>query len=330
MTSEKVLKVIVRDKYIPEVANRLLDKIIATKNKNIILFGFCENMRWINRLLIEKNLKPSLVDWRQDYFNFDCGSQKIKNIKKIFIKKNSLSVICHDDVENLKAAISFLFFNNFKNYKTIYDIHYTHDPFIHEFPFSEIRKKAILRAKSMISNQQLFELIQFIKATKDVLGSVVEYGSLYGGSGAILAESLNYFGKKDLYLFDSFNGIPKSIYGMDECWNGAFSDNSYSMVKKAFEDLKNVKIISGNIKKTYKKINGPFSFVYIASDTLESVEILLNYTWSKLNNGGIICICDYGSYPNALPLTMYVDYFFKNKNAKIFYPKVGIFIIKNK
>ena len=29
-------------------------------------------------------------------------------------------------------------------------------------------------------------------------------------------------------------------------------------------------------------------------------------------------------------LTMYVDYFFKNKNAKIFYPKVGIFIIKNK
>lgn len=330
MTSEKVLKLIVRDKYIPEVTSRLFNKIISTQNKNVILFGFCENMRWLNRLLIEKNLKPILADWRQEYFNFDCGSQKTKDIKKISIKKNSLIVICHEDVKNLKAAMSFLFFNNFKNYKTIYDIYYTHDPFIHEFPFSEIRKKAALRAKSMISNQQLFELIQFIKATKDIPGSVVEYGSLYGGSGAILAESLNYFGKKNLFLFDSFNGIPKSSYGLDDCWNGAFSDNSHSMVKKAFEDLKNVKIISGNIKKTCKKINGPFSFVYIASDTLESGEVLLNYTWPKLSKGGIICICDYGSYPNALPLTMYADYFFKNKNVKIFYPEVGIFVIKNK
>ena len=36
--------------------------------------------------------------------------------------------------------------------------------------------------------------------TKNVKGSIVEYGSLYGGSGAILAEAINHYGIKDLYL----------------------------------------------------------------------------------------------------------------------------------
>ena len=329
MSKKEILKVIVRDKYIPEVASRLLQKILDSKVKNICLLGFSENMRWLNRLLIEKKFKPILAEWRKDYFDYDCGGQKLKKIKKIKLSVNSLIVICHDEVTELKNCISFLFFNNYKKYKTIYDIKYTHDPYINEYPFSDIRNKANIRAKSMISNKQLFELIQFVKATSNVAGDVVEYGSLYGGSGAILAEAIKHYGEKKLYLFDSFSGIPISSYGLDHCWNGAFSDNSFAMVKKAFRDLNFVNIISGNIKRTYKKTKGPFSLVYIASDTIESGELLLKHTWPKLNSGGIISICDYGSYPNALPLTTYVDYFFKNKDVKIFYPETGIFIIKN-
>ena len=104
------------------------------------------------------------------------------------------------------------------------------------------------------------------------------------------------------------------------------------MVQSAFSDLNNVKIISGNIQTNYKKIKGPFSFVYLASDTLESGETIINYVWPKLSKGGIICVCDYGSYPNAIPLTMYIDNYFKDKNkyAKIYYPKIGMFAIKEK
>ena len=167
--------------------------------------------------------------------------------------------------------------------------------------------------------------------TKNVKGNVIEFGSLYGGSGAIIAEALNFFGKKNLFLFDSFSGIPKSKYGLDYCWDGAFSDNSEKMVKNSFSDLNNVKVIPGNITKTYKKAEGPFSFVYLASDTLESGEIIMNYVWPRLSKGGVICVCDYGSYPNAIPLTMFIDNFFENKKnkARIYYPKVGIFAIKD-
>ena len=73
------------------------------------------------------------------------------------------------------------------------------------------------------------------------------------------------------------------------------------------------------------------SIAYIASDTLESGEILLEYIWSRLSVGGIVSVCDYGSYPNAIPLTMYVDRFFsKKKDAQVFRPyQVGLFAIKN-
>jgi hypothetical protein len=67
---------------------------------------------------------------------------------------------------------------------------------------------------------------------------------------------------------------------------------------------------------------GPISFGYIASDSLESGEVLLNYLWPKLSPGGIVAICDYGSYPNSIPLTMYVDKFFEGKtDALIFKPR---------
>ena len=241
-------------------------------------------------------------------------------------------VICVDDISEVKSCLKFLYSSKFRKNKTIYDTKYKHNPYLNEEPFKSIRQKAIVRAKSMISDKQLFELIQYIKATKNIKGDVVEYGSLYGGSAAIIAEAINYFGIKKIYLFDSFKGIPNSKYGMDYCWEGAFSDNSYTMVKNAFLDLDNVKVVAGNIEKTHKTIKGPFSYAYIASDTFESGEMLLNYIWPRLSIGGIVSICDYGSYPNAIPLTMYVDKFFedKSKEAKVFYPEVGFFAIKMK
>ena len=332
--NENILKPVIRDKYIPDITKRLLSKIIDSKIKKIVLIGFSENMRWLNRLLIEYNISPILSDWRSDYFNYDCGKKKVYNIadKKLKINSFHLIIVCEDDINQVKSCLKFLQTSKFKKNKTIYDTKYRHNPFLNEEPYKTIRSKAYARARSMISDTQLYELVQYIKATKNIKGDVAEFGSLYGGSGAIIAESINFYGKKNVFLCDSFNGIPKSKYGMDFCWDGAFSDNSSKMVKDSFKDLPFVTVISGNIKKTHKILKGPFSYAYIASDTLESAEILLNYIWPKLNIGGIISVCDYGSYPNAIPLTMYVDEFFKDKGkvSKIFYPEIGFFAIKIK
>jgi hypothetical protein len=316
--------------YIPAVVDRLLKRIKSEKKGSVVLFGFGENMKWLFRLLSEMGASPKLSDWRPFYLKYDCGGTPIVNIKTFKNRKDILLVCCLEEVSQIKSGMRFLFENNLNNLPVIYDRSEEYNPFLQEEPFKTIRKKALERAKSMISDAQLFDLIQFIRLTQNVPGDVVEFGSLHGGSGAILVEALNHFGRKPVWLFDSFEGIPKSKYGLDYRWNNSFSNNSFTEVQNAFADCNNVRVIKGNICKTFKIVESNISFGYLASDTLETGEVLLNFMWPKLSVGGIICVCDYGSFPNCLPLTMYVDRFFENrKDAWIYHPaKCGIVIKK--
>ena len=97
--------------------------------------------------------------------------------------------------------------------------------------------------------------------------------------------------------------------------------------------MRNVNVVKGNITETYDRVKNAISFGYLASDTLESGELLLNFMWPKLSPGGIICVCDYGSFPNAIPLTAYVDEFIKELGSEAFIFRTvvnGIFIMKNR
>jgi hypothetical protein len=320
--------------YYPTVAVRLLKKILKVPAKQIVLYGFSDNMKWLLRLLRERSILPILSDWREEYKNYDCGGLNLVHVDSLENSHDILLVVCVEEINSLKDGIRHLYYLGKNNIKVIYDRADSNLPFRQEEPYKTIAERAAARAVSMISDAQLFDLIQFIDKTKDVAGDVVEYGSLHGGSGAVIAEAVKFFGEKPVWLFDTFDGIPDSKYGLDFHWNGSFSDNSYAQVRDAFSDLKNVTVVKGNICDTYNKVtDNPISFGYLASDTLESGELLMNYMWPKLSPGGIIAVCDYGSFPNAIPLTVYLDDFIKNicSDAFIFRPdKFGIFIVKNK
>jgi O-methyltransferase len=301
--------------------------------KNVVLFGFSDNMKWLLRLLQENSITPILTDWRDKYSNYDCGGHQMVSVAELNDSEDTLLVVCVEEINDLKDGINFLFNLGKHKIKIIYDRADDNIPFRQEEPYKGISDRAQKRAISMISDAQLFDLIQYIDQTKDVLGDVVEYGSLYGGSGAVIAEAVKHFGEKPVWLFDTFSGIPDSRYGLDYHWNGSFSDNSFAAVQDAFSDMSNVKVIKGNICETYNKVSNPISFGYLASDTIESGELLMNFMWPKLSPGGIICVCDYGSFPNALPLTVYVDEFIKQIADEAFVfraDRCGIFIMKNR
>lgn len=305
--------------YYPNVVVRLLKKIEMINSSNIVLFGFSDNMKWLLRLLQERGVTPLLADWRDKYLDYDCGGFDIQGLQEVADSEETLLVVCIEEINDLKDAIRHLYTLQKNNIKVVYDRADPNMPLRQEEPYKTIFHKARSRAESMISDAQLFDLIQFIDQTKSIDGDVVEYGSLYGGSGAVLAEAVNYFGAKPIWLFDSFEGIPDSRYGLDHHWNGSFSDNSYAQVRDAFADLENVKVIRGNICETYNQVSNDISFGYIASDTLETGELLLDFLWPKLSSGGMIVICDYGSFPNAIPLTVYADYFFQDKRSEAFF-----------
>ena len=317
--------------YYPQVVLRLYERIINNNDKKIILYGFSNNMKWLFRILKNDGITPIMCDWRKKYVNYDCGGQNLTNVNEIKDDSNILIVICLEEINDLKEGILYLQSLSKNKINVIYDRTDPNLPFRQEEPFKTISSKAMKRAPSMLRDSQLFDLIQYISQTKNVPGDVLEFGSLYGGSGAVIAEAVNYYGKKNVWLFDTFEGIPKSKYGLDFHWNDSFSDNSYAEVRDAFFDLKNVTVVKGNISETYKKFSNNISFGYLASDTYESGELLLNFMWPKLSKGGIICVCDYGSYPNALPLTVYVDNFLKTIEDEVFTYRpetCGIFFIK--
>jgi len=317
--------------YISATVVRFMNRIAASPYNKVALVGFSENMRMMFRLLKEGGIDPILSDWRPEFADYDCGGKQLLDVDSLAGTEDLLLVICPEDIATMKDAMRHLFSSELKTIPTIYDRNDKHDPWFQEEPFKSIREKARNRAISMITEPQLFDLLQYVRNTADVEGDIVEYGSLYGGSGAVITESsLHYSPDKEIWLFDSFAGIPDSNYGLDHHWNGSFTDNSYAAVRDAFKDVKNLTIVQGNIVDTFDAIKGNISFGYLASDTLESGEILLNYMWPKLSKGGIITICDYGSYPNAIPLTMYCDEFFKDKeDAIIFHPTTcGLVVMK--
>lgn len=323
---------VINDDYIPVVVKRLINKIDFNKFEKVALYGFSDNMKWLYRILRENGKDPILCDWRKDFIDYDCGGKDLISIKEIENSPSILLVFCSQDVNIIKEGISFLNTNKLYNLNCLFDNNLPNNPFLYESPYKNIAERAIKRAKSMISEPQLFDLIQFIEQTANIDGDVAEYGSLYGGSGAVISEAVNHFSKnKKVWLFDSFTGIPKSNYGLDYHWTNSFSNNSFKEVKNAFKDLPNVEVVNGDINKTYNIVENKISFGYIASDTFESGKLLLNFMWPKLSKGGIIAVCDYGSFPNCYPLTVITDEFFEDKKSQVFIyrpAKNGIFILK--
>lgn len=318
--------------YIPDQVGKLLRRIEGESFANIALYGFSEPMKWLYRLLRERGTNPRLYDWRSQFVGYDCGGGIVENVSAIKNAVDTLLVVCTDDHDDIKSGIRFLIDNRYDSLPVIYELSDPHDPFTREQPYRGIRERARARAISMITDEKLFNLAQYIGLTAHVPGTVVEFGSFQGGSSAVLIEAVKYFGVKPVMIFDSYEGIPKSRYGLDHRWHMTFSNNSYAQVKNAFRDCENVQVIKGNVMDTMKMVKAPVSFCHIAIDTLEACEAALNTIWPMLAPEGIIVVDDYGSYPNCVPLTVMTDKFCEGRNDvfKFLTQWTGVFIMKRK
>ena len=320
------------DHYCPEVVKRHVERIFNTEFQNLYLYGFSDNMKWLTRLLSERGIEVVLCDWREQFCGYDCGGKNVIHFEEIPDDAENLLVICPEEINALKAGIRYIQQSQKSKTRVIYDRLSPNKPIEQEEPYKSIYSRAKERAQSMISAEQLFDLIQIVEQTRFVDGNIAEFGSYQGGSSAVIAEATKYFApQKEVYLFDTFSGIPESKYGLDFHWGGSFADNSLNEVRDAFQDMTNVFVVPGNICETYTEVKTDLCFGYLASDTYESREILTSFIWSRLNIGGILAVCDYGSFPNALPLTVHVDKFIEDHQNEMFVfkpNKFGVYLLK--
>jgi O-methyltransferase len=142
-------------------------------------------------------------------------------------------------------------------------------------------------------------------------GDVCEFGIAQGATSALIANEIRETDKR-LWLFDSFEGLPKPTnrdiliddvfnLGAMEKYRGTMACGQDQVMRRlnAIQfPLDRVTIVPGFIEKTSKYTSLPKTvcFAYVDFDLYEPIKIALELLDARLPVGGIAIIDDYGFF----------------------------------
>jgi O-methyltransferase len=138
-------------------------------------------------------------------------------------------------------------------------------------------------------------LEKLLVSLKDIEGSVAEVGVYKGGSALIIAKTLV---GDDIYLFDTFDGMPETCEFDNDHKKGDFNDSSYDEVLNLFTNYDNVKIIKGIFPDgDYDFLEGKkFKFVHLDVDIYKSYKDSLDFFHNRMTQNGIMLFDDYNAH----------------------------------
>lgn len=142
-------------------------------------------------------------------------------------------------------------------------------------------------------------------------GDVCEFGVAQGATSALMANEISHTGKT-LWLFDSFEGLPKPTdrdvliddifnLGSIEQYQGKMAfgqEQVISRLNRIGFPLDRVAVVPGFIEKTSKYANLPkkICFAYIDFDFYEPIKIALELLDATMPIGGAVVVDDYGFF----------------------------------
>jgi O-methyltransferase len=157
-----------------------------------------------------------------------------------------------------------------------------------------------------------------LRACLPLEGDVIEFGSYRGGSGGILALTMQGSGKT-LHLCDSFAGLPAPSAEDNFHHTGDFGDVDAARVQCGIEQLGCrgfTQIHVGFFAETIPTLRAErFCFAHIDVDLYESIQECLEFVYPRMTPGGIILFDDYGA-PTCLGAKKAVDEWFENRPEK--------------
>ena len=181
---------------------------------------------------------------------------------------------------------------------------------------SNLNTKFQFRLLSFYNDKKIIDLIKIVKKEVDFAffpieayhvysiaksqskldGDMAEVGVYQGGSAKLIAEVKN---EKELYLFDTFEGLPKvstkdTHFGTSYWKTGEFSNTSLENVENYLSNYKNIYCYKGKFPETSEPIKiKKFSFVHLDVDLFQSTIDCLEFFYPRMINGGIILTHDY-------------------------------------
>lgn len=133
--------------------------------------------------------------------------------------------------------------------------------------------------------------------TMAFVASLVPYGALaevgvYKGDSALILRKWNP--GRDLYLYDTFSGIPERTEGLDKHSIGDFSDTTVEEVRKLLPDAR-IKV--GIFPETF--VPTFYAFVHVDCDQYRTIKACISFFSPWMTPGGKMWFDDYGCLPGA-------------------------------
>jgi O-methyltransferase len=185
---------------------------------------------------------------------------------------------------------------------------------------------AKIRDFTIVDPVRCYMIYQLGKQASNIEGDIAEVGVYKGGTAKLLACIFRETWK-EIYLFDTFQGMPLTDPEKDLHQEGDFNDTSLEQVASYLSEFKNVHLYKGIFPETADAIRAKsFSIVHLDVDIYSSVYSSTEFFYPRMAKGGILIFDDYGfkSCPGAKQA---VDVFFKTRPEVPWYLPTGQAIV---
>lgn len=163
----------------------------------------------------------------------------------------------------------------------------------------------------LLTVNESLQLYHCAKSALKIKGDFAEVGVYRGGSALIIAKTkLN----KRLYLFDTFEGLPKT-QKIDKYVESKTMIGQFEGVRDKLKNYPKIFFYKGLFPDSAKGIeNKKFSFVHLDVDLYKSTKDCLEFFYPRMTRGGIILTHDYPFLPGVKKA---FDDFFSDKPESI-------------
>lgn len=166
---------------------------------------------------------------------------------------------------------------------------------------------------TMVGHNRLYFLVDIMTAIERhaIKGAFVECGVWKGGVAGVMADFIKKNTKRDLWLFDSFQGLPQpcdvdGAVAMQQYKNdkgvSSVSDVEHVVFDMVGASKEVVRIIPGWFEQSLPKSAGDIgqiSLLRLDCDWYESTKTCLQTLYDYVVPGGYVLIDDYGTWPGS-------------------------------
>jgi O-methyltransferase len=269
------------------------------------------------------------------------------SVKKCF-NRGVRSILEHFNLKIEKSGSNGRTFTEDQQIKAIHEINSLYNEFVF-LSEKKYKESQISMLKNLIGTgfgEGLY-ILDALQKSLTVEGDVCEFGVAQGATSALLANEIKDTGKK-LWLFDSFEGLPKPTE-KDSLINDIFNLGSIAaykgtmacpedMVRSRLADIKfpdeRTKIVPGFIEKTIYTTGLPekVCFAYIDFDFYEPILIALQYLDRVLQPGCFVIVDDYNFFSDGVKIAVDEFHAANKEKYELLFPvkSAGFFCILQK